>query len=88
MCLVIFFYGNYIIYIIKGMLLLVYFISCDVFFFFQNLNKFVVLVCGEFFKLIRNILCVLIIIDVYVRDIVIGMVEYQVIKFFINQQLI
>lgn len=34
MCLVIFFYGNYIIYIIKGMLLLVYFISCDVFFFF------------------------------------------------------
>lgn len=88
MCLMIFFYGNYIIYIIKGMLLLVYFISCDVFFFFQNLNKFVVLVRGEFFKLIRNILCVLIIIDVYVRDIVIGMVEYQVIKFFINQQFI
>lgn len=88
MRLVIFFHGNYITYITKGMLLLVYPISCDVSFFSQNLNKLAALVRGELPKLTRNILCALITIDVHARDIVTGMVEHQVTKSLINQQLI
>lgn len=88
MCLMIFFHGNYITYITKGMLLLVYPISCDVSFFSQNLNKLAALVRGELPKLTRNILCALITIDVHARDIVTGMVEHQVRKSLINQQLI
>lgn len=88
MCLMIFFHGNYITYITKGMLLLVYPISCDVSFFSQNLNKLAALVRGELPKLTRNILCALITIDVHARDIVTGMVEHQVTKSLINQQFI